>query len=312
LHMHESIDPAKREESLRRWAERPAGTTAHLVERVPPSALALAAGRLDLSAVFDWLTSLVPDIDRLQLDNTLTAVHGLFLGKDLRRDVLPYLGPGLLAYVDAPSRDAGPDDRPPLVVALNLRSDSDEHGVAAAIDNALRTVLAIYAIDPKRKDARLRIESREQGKVRLTTLAGSRPLFAYAVERGMLVLGTSADAVVGYCSAEPQVNPNSRYPRFRAAYFPEAESFAFADLPRLFEAADTRREALARRLAAKHNRPEDAARRDLDQALDLIHLFQGAFATSSIKPDFSAVHRSIGLIASDPPPISKPASSSAR
>ena len=118
----------------------------------------------------------------------------------------------------------------------------------------------------------------------------------------MLVIGTSAESVVGYCTGQVPGLAGSRFARFRAAYFPDSQSFAFVDLPRLYDAADAHRDGLARRLSAKHNRPESDARHDLDQALDLIHLFRGAFATSSIEPGFTSMHRSIGLLSQDPTP----------
>ena len=102
IQTHETIDPAKLDESLRHWAERPAGSTRPLLDRVPSTALALAAGRVDFSAIFDSLTSLVPDDDRIPLENSLTIVRGLLLGKDLRREVLPFVGPGFLVYADVP------------------------------------------------------------------------------------------------------------------------------------------------------------------------------------------------------------------
>jgi hypothetical protein len=314
LQTHETIDPAKLDVSLRQWADRPGRTTSALVERVPRSALALAAGRIDLSALFDAWTSLVPEADRLQRENSLTVVRGLLMGKDLRQDVLPFLGPGFLVYADAPVSAAGTDARVPLVLMVNLSAENEERGVASAIDNALRTVMAIYASDPKRREARLRVESHEERGVRLTTLAGAQTLCAYAIENGTLVLSTSGEAVVACCAEQGQGQGglSSRFALFRAAFFPEAESFAFVDLPRLYEAADAHREGLARSLAAKHNRPADAARRDLDQALDLIQLFQGAFATSSINPGFTAIHRSIGLVARDPAPAPLPAAAPGR
>jgi hypothetical protein len=312
LQTRETIDPKKLDASLLAWSHRPAGTTVPLVERVPRSALALAAGRVDFGSIFDSLTSLVPEDERLQLDNSLTILRGLLLGQDLRQEVLPFLGPGLLAYVDEPESVGVRDVRVPLVLAVNLNGEALQRGASEAIDNALRTLMAIYAADPKRKSMRLRVESRDERGVRLTTLAGSRPVFAYAIEHGMIVLGTSTEAIVGYLAGQAQAGGDSRFARFRAAYFPEAQSFAFADLPRLHEAADSHRDGLARRVAAKHNRPEIEARHDLDQVLDLIHLFKGAFVTSSIDASFTSVHRAIGLLARDPAPPTRSAAPAGR
>ena len=55
------------------------------------------------SAVLDALTQIVPDEDQPRLANIETMLTGFLLGQDLRTKVLPRLGPGILAYLDAPS-----------------------------------------------------------------------------------------------------------------------------------------------------------------------------------------------------------------
>lgn len=299
LHSHESIDPSRLDESLRRWPQRPGGP-APLLGRVPATALALVAGHIDFNAIYDVAMGLVPDADRLRVDNVLTLARGMLMNKDPRTEVLPCLGPGVLIYADSPG--AGPGARWPLVVAVSLCEDAASKGVAAALDNALRTMLAVYALDPKQKDASLRIEAQESLGVRLTVLRGTRPFFAYAVDRGLFVFGNSVDAVAGYCAGATKAGAGSRFARFRAEYFPERDTFAFVDLPQLYDVASARREALGRLLAAREGRPEADARHDLDQVLALVHLFEGAFATSAIDPNFTSVHRTLGLIARDPIP----------
>jgi hypothetical protein len=298
LHVHEAVDPARLGEPMRRWAARP-GSTAPLVRRVPATALALAAGHFDFVALSDTLGDLIPEADRPRARVLSTLLQGLLLGKDPRSEILPRLGPGVVAYLDAPARN-GAGAVPPLVMVVDLGGETADPGVAAAVDNALRSALALYALDPARKNLSLRVETHETGGVRVTTLAGTETRFAFAAERGVLVFGTSAEAVAG-ASADPTAGGSPGFQEFRAAFFPRAETFAFADLPAIVRAADARRPELARNLARRRNETEEVARRDLDGALALLKLFRGAFFTNAVAPDFSSVHRTVGLIAGEPP-----------
>lgn len=296
LHVHETIDPAKLKEPLRRWAARP-GRTDHLVRRVPASALALAAGNFDFVAIYDAILALVPAADpRAEL--LTTVLRGLLLDKDPQAEILPRLGPGVLAYLDIPG-EIRPGVRPPLVVAVDLGGEAGDPGVADALENALRTTLALYALDPSRKDLSLRVEARAVDGVRVTTLAGAKDPFAFAAGRGTLVLGTSAEAVAGWFAA-PAAGGSPAFQEFRAAFFPRAETFAFADFVAIARAADARLPQLARDHARRRGESEEAARRDLDQSLALLKLFRAAFLSNAIAPDFSSVHRTAGLIAGEP------------
>jgi hypothetical protein len=299
LHVHEAVDPARLDEPLRRWAARP-GSTAALVRRVPAGALALASGHFDFVALADALWNLVPEADRPRAHLVTTLLQGLLLGKDPRSEVLPRLGPGVLAYLDRPPQD-GPDAAPRLVLAVDLGGATGDPGVAAALDNALRAALALYALDPSHKDLSLRVETHETGGLRVTTLAGPATRFAFAAGRGVLVLGTSAEAVAG-AYAEPSAGGSPGFQKFRAAFFPRAETFAFADLPAIVRAATARRPELARNLARRRNESEETARGDLDAALALLKLFRGAFLTHAVAPDFTAAHHTVGLIAGEPAP----------
>src|SRR5262249_38321185 len=149
--------------------------------------------------------------------------------QDFRTRILPCLGPGVVAYLDAAieTNEApnapGPPSRPgwlfPVVVVLSLADEpgasrpagaggpptrADGSGparitVAAALDNALRTALALTALDEHRGGGRARIATRDVAGTTVRTLDVPLP-FAYAVDQawGRLVLGTSAAAVARY------------------------------------------------------------------------------------------------------------------
>lgn len=290
LHVHETLAPDRLEEPLRRWAARPGGAGT-LLRRVPTTAPVLAAGHVDFSAAGDWALGLVPVADRGRAETVLTALQGVLLGLDIRTEVLPRLGPGLLAYVDAPDKAV----ELPIVVALGLGgSPEDRPSLGAAVDNALRTLLALAALEGKAGSPG-RVASRDVHGVRVTSLVGGSRSVSYAVGPGFVAVGTSAEAV-GAFAGEPPAGGNATLDHLRETYFPDAETYAWADLTALRRLASERREALARRLADDRGGDLPAAHRDLDAALDLLSFFRAAFVVSRMEPDASAAHRTIGLI----------------
>ncbi len=191
----------------------------------------------------------------------------------------------------------------PVVASLDVGGEPGPRSVAAAIENVLRSVLAIYALAREDGEAPLRVESHSVGGVTVTTLGPSSP-FAFAVGEGRLVVSTSAESVARALApaSKSDSKPAARLDQLRARYFPDAETFAWLDLDALSRLAETYRGHLAKRLAARHPRTDDQAPRDLDQVLAIVKLFQAAFASSTIDADLSAVHRKLGLILQDPLP----------
>ncbi|CAN5844718.1 hypothetical protein BH23PLA1_BH23PLA1_08860 [soil metagenome] len=273
-----------------------------LVDRIPTTALALAVGHLDLAPLYDVTLMLMSEADSTRAELLETLLRGLLLGRDPRSEILPRLGPGLVGFIDAP----GPDDpitQPPMVLALPV----EESTVTEALDNAFRTVLAIYALESKGgKGLGLpRLESTDlPGGGRLTALVldenARGPAFAYAIGEGLLVLGTSAETVAGYLASNEEEVGESAFRRTRERSFPEAESFAFIDLKTVHQLASDHREALARTLADRRGEDDEtSARVDLDRVLAFAGLFRAAFATSTIANDFTSAHRTLGLIVRD-------------
>jgi len=289
LHVHQVIDPAKAAEPPRRWAAG-GGLPGGAIPRAPASALAVAAGSVDFAAAFDLALGLLPEADRPRAGHLLALIRGLLLGKDLRAEVLPRLGPGVLLYLDAPT---GPG-RWPWVAATAGHPE-----VTPAIENALRTALALYALG---NDPSGRVEAREAVGARATGLEGAR--FAYGVGGGQVVAGSSIEAVAAHLEAGTQAAQSRLTPleRTRTSYFPSAETFAFVDLEALQGIADARRDAIARALAARRGSPEAEARRDLDQALALMALFRAAYVTAEIDPHLTSAHHTLGLLPRDREP----------
>ena len=283
LHLHEAIDPARLDEPLRRWAERLKGAEGPEPAGMPASALAVVAGRVDFLALYDLLLGLIPEADRDRADNLALLLRGLLLDQDPRTAILPRLGPAVLAFVDAPS-----SGWPAIVASLEIDA---RPGVAEAVDNALRTIFALHASYDGSRDDRLRIEIQAAAGLRLTTLTGARPRFAYAIGGGRLIAGNAPGAIEAFATAVESSEGRTRFQRFRSAYFRRASNFAFLDLRLGFEAADARREVLARRLRN---------REDLDHLLALIRLFEAAYATVRVDPGLAQAHQTLGLVGRDP------------
>ncbi len=296
LHAEETLDPGKLDPWIKKWAARSEKRDPSF-PRVPATALAVATMSVDVGAIAEGIGALVPDAGRAKLANGLDVLRGILLGHDLGTAVAPHLGPAVLAYMDAP-RNGESKPGPPWVLAIQV-SDS---GVAVALDNALRTLLALYALDEKHGLAQHRVAVREIEGTKVTALDASSTPFAYAVDRGRLVIGATPESVARSFSAAA----DSRLERFRKAHFPGAESFACADLVALHAFADIHRTALVKKLAADHHRSEEAEGRDLDQVLALMDLFEGAYLTSALAPDATAVHRALGLVAKSTAPPPRP------
>lgn len=291
------------------------------LSRVPETTIAVASGHVDPTALYEALHQIVPEEDQPKLRNLENMLGGLLLGQDLRTRILPQLGPGLLAYVESPpdTVEGGPGEAAPsgassqpfaqvLVASLRKGAETPAESAraaggvtaAAAIENALRTVLSLAALDEKRNNGRSQITTRSVAGVNVTTLSSPIP-FAYALDaaRSRFIVGNSPSAVARYLEATSNPAAGDRFRRFRARAFPDAETFLCVDLAALGNLAGRRRERLVEILATRKNQPAAQVDRDLSQVLAFARLFESAFVTSRFEPEAAAVHRSIGLTTQD-------------
>ena len=238
LDTEEVLDPTKLDPWSRRWAAR-SGEIGPGLRRAPSNALAMASVHVDWSAILDVLRRLTPERQQPRFENLIVALDGISLGRDLQAEILPQLGPGMLAYLEASDGDGegegdanlrGAETGPAKVIALGLGTAS---GVAAAVENALRTYLAFYALDARHNQGQLQLETRDMSGRKVTTLRPTTPL-AFAIDGDRLVLGSSA-AAVGRAITFAANPTESELDRLRAARFPQAGSFACVDLVRIQE-----------------------------------------------------------------------------
>jgi hypothetical protein len=331
LHAVEALDPGEFTRIFG-WPEN-AIPAASIPDRVPAGTLALVSIDLDFAHAYQSLVRWVPEADRPRLASFETAISGILLGQDLRTRVLPSFGPGVLAVVEPPRDEdlkAGSGGGRhgkwpfPTVVSVEMMSGvrdraassaepdgPDRVPIARAVDNALRTFLAVLCLDEKRAGGRGRIVESEVSGLAVRTLEPPIPL-AYAVDAGghRLVLGTSADAVGRYlvCGSDPSAT--TRFRDLRAIAFPEARCFICLDLRSAEAEAQKHRQRLIRMIAARDHRPADDVSRDLDRAIDLARLFDAFFFTNRVEPQSSTVSQTLGLLGrrpgAKPSPTSRP------
>jgi hypothetical protein len=293
VHLAEIHDPNRVPKLLKQWATAPRGT-----ESAPPwlpaDAFAVAATSIDFPALAEALIAVSPRTERVRIENVMTVVSGVLLGKDVRREVLPRLGPALWLVARAP---LGAESRPPLTLALKIGGPNGPgtSSLGQALDNGLKTLLSMMALDAKRGDGQERLETSEIQGVSVTALSGAKSPFAYAIVDGRwLVLGTTREAVASLVAARDR-GESTEFARVRAADFPDADTFAFVDLKAVASWAETHRPAIAAKLAEGRSGSLALAEHDLDQAIALARLFRSAFIANRVEPDYSMARQVLGV-----------------
>ena len=320
VHAVETLDPSRVDGWLRRWASDARPFRPEL-RRVPSTALAVASAYVDLPALREAVYQVVPEADQERLRNFETLLTGLLLGQELSSRILPALGPGVVAYVDAPAEPmpekAGGTPPPtgrgglfPLVVVVDLQGDAGSPnpdsrrrepavpGVANAFDNALRTFLTVMALDEKRGRGRAGLATFEVAGASVTTLSVPIP-FAYAIDRpgGRLILGSSAAAVARYLASASDRGGRFPIPRLAGRGLPRIRDVRLHRSRR----PDAARRPVSRAAGPQPGRAAESPGRptveeDLEHVLALARLFRAAFVASRIEPDATAIHRTFGVI----------------
>ncbi|MFO0909939.1 MAG: hypothetical protein U0794_16585 [Isosphaeraceae bacterium] len=111
------------------------------------------------------------------------------------------------------------------------------------------------------------------------------------------MVGSTAAAVARALAAQDDPEAGERFRAIRERYAAGAANLALLDLDSVYRFADTHRAGLAQRLLNRAKPESNDAGRDLDQVLELVHLFRAAYLTSTLDPSFTSVHRTLGLVA---------------
>ena len=229
LHLDGTADPSKVIPALKKLAVQP-NPFADSKLRVPASTLAVATGTVDLSTALDIVRGVSNEVNRVKIDNLVQAFNGILLGHDLRREILPNIGPSYLITLDGAELEdagdaAGPLGRLPLTLVMPVAPGTP----CQALDNALTTLLAFYALDDKHAPDRLRVTSETIAEGKVTSLGKGTP-YAYSIHDGNLMFGTSSETVARVLMAQSERDAGARFRALRAACFPREHGFVCIDL----------------------------------------------------------------------------------
>lgn len=299
LHVHEELSPDRLKPMLGAAGDHAAESDRASVDlRMPEGGqlVAVAALRYDAVRVVNWLTRLLPKERREDLATFEVVAQGLLLGLSPRDKVLPALGSTLRAYVFMPGGETESGESTPEVVLSQSVSGplDDPRGVPAALSNAMRTILALSALDRGKgaETPRPRLASTMAGGAVVTALAGGESRLAFAVRAGELVVGNSAGAAERYLNVVESGSRDSA-PLMGLDRVDGQSSFVAVDLEALVRLARAHRKLLD--LGGKAT--GGTARQDVEHVLALLERFRFAFATHSVAPDGASAHQTIGLLA---------------
>ncbi len=301
----ETLDASRVDGWLRGWA-RDGRTIRPMLRRVPNSAVAMASIHVNFASVREAIEAIVPEGDQKRFRNLEIVLTGLLLGNEAM-EVVRALGPGVVAFMDAPPESPGPGERSgainasgrlfPMVVVVDIGGGSSPMVAAESLQNALKTVLALVAMDEKHAGGRASIVSTRVEGASILALDVPIP-FAFAVDRagGRLVLGTSPEAVARTLEASTDLESGARFREWQAGAFPGFETFFCVDMDALARLVDRHRDRIVDRLSARDGRSVGEVGDEMRNALAVARLFRAAFVAGRMESDASAIHRRLGLI----------------
>jgi hypothetical protein len=244
----------------------------------------VVAARIDFVALLDLTLEIVPDSQRERAARILEVARGLLLGRDPRGEILPALGPVAVVYADAPPT-AKPDQAPSLLIGVELDASKE---VRPALENALRTLFNLIALDDKKSPEESRITVVERAG-RTTVALGTPPAaVAYALTARRLAIGNDPDRVADFVADQGASVPE----RGLLATVPErithAGGFGVVNLDRIVQRVAARRAKLAEEW--------NLSVQDLDGLLAAGGLFRFAYFTTTVGANSTSVRRTAGLI----------------
>ena len=176
------------------------GRASELWRRFPDRAILAVAGRVDSAALGELLGGFLTPEAGARLREAVDRGTGAALGKEVTKDVVPFLGPDCGLCVVAPP--AGDKALVPQVLwALRVRPDGQVPPLDQALVNALNTfaTLAVFTYNSAHPD-QMRLKTRVEDKIEVKYLVsdtcfppGFQP--AFALKGGYLLLASSPQAI---------------------------------------------------------------------------------------------------------------------
>lgn len=255
-----------------------------LWEHFPAGALLAMAGRLDTAATVDLLGEFLTEEARRRFVEAADRGAGAALGKDVGKDILPFLGPDWGLCVTAPDA-ADKGWFPHVVWAIRVRPGGSGAGLDRGLVEALNLVAMLFVLGYNQDHPHpmsLRSTTQDQAEVRYLTQEDFPPGLqpAFGLKGGYLVLASSPEAIRRF-------RPDGPGESSRAAG--DETPVLRLSLRDLAAYLKGRREALAAWAAAHHAiGPEEAARRlgNLASALELFDRLDVGRRASAGRFDF--------------------------
>lgn len=177
-----------------------AAKPSELWRRFPNNAMLAFAGRFAPGAFMEWLGEfLTPQADKI-LGDSLDRFIGAPLDKDVRKDVLPNIGPDFGLCVTAPEKTEE-GWMPKAVFALRVRPGDKPPFVDQALLSSINSLAQLAVIDHNGKNPDrivLRTEVRDKQEIKYLVNPKRFPLGfspAFTLRDGYLLLATSPEAI---------------------------------------------------------------------------------------------------------------------
>jgi hypothetical protein len=246
----------------------------------PADAVLAVAGTVDAVAVTDLVSEFLPEEARKGLREAVDRGAAAALGRDVAKEVLPFLGPDWGFCVAAPP--AGDRDWFPHVLwALRVRPGDNEKPLDQVLLDALNSaaILGVLGYNNSHPDP-LSLKTVTQDKVEVKYLANDRgfppglqPAFAF--KSGYLVLASSPAALRRFnppASAGSAITPGGEVPLVR---------LSVRELCRFLK---DRRQMLAVPVAEKHKLSREEAGLRLDRLVSSLQLFDRLELSRRVTP----------------------------
>lgn len=307
-HLLVHLDPDRLEPSLRRLLQSPRAQTGEDWP-IPPSAFAVAAGSWNYAGMLDLILEAVPEDQRPDVSMIETALSGMALGLDVRKEIILNLGPAtqFLALQRSATGGAteggGPGPHwPEGVFSVQLRGEAR---LAAALANALRTLFAVASLDEKTAPKNPKLDAR-QGSNEWTIhwSAGDAEVVVW-VTPSRLVIGSS-EAAVGAVRENAAQPVSSVLETLRAKQANDAVFFLGIDHTGLARWIDGNREWLAAQSSADSGQAIDKSRRELENLVALLGLFQTSAMTVAVEENGRWIRQMLELApTTEAPPVTE-------
>ncbi len=266
-----------------------------LLSRIPPDTIVLGSGQINFVAIKQAVLLWLNDKDRQKAEHLLQTLSGFTLARSVEDEVIPALGPGAVGVLAGPRSSGDQLGRPVLLFGLEFRGGEP---MARSIENGVRSIFTLLALDPKRADENLQVSTSMVNDQPIMSLNGRISVLAAGVGPSLLAMGNNPEAVAEFLDASNRP-AHSRKPMAlldRQARFAKANAFVHVDLEAAHRLGTRIQGWLVRSVSKNRGGDEASARRDVEQVLGLMRLFRAGYLTRLVSDDLVTVRHSLVLV----------------